>query len=79
MIILNGIIILSLIIIIIWQSSKQAKNLTVKSEVKYIYTQDHAKAVRQWTDEIYRIGMKHRSSKFYEHDYYNMYGIHLGT
>ena len=54
---------------------------TIKTVVKdkYVYILDYNKAVRQWTDDIYRIGMKHRSSKFYEHDYQTMYGIHLGN
>ena len=51
---------------------------TKSDKVKYIYSNDYAKSVHQWRDEIYRIGMKHRSSKFYEHDYQNMYGLYLG-
>lgn len=48
-------------------------------KVKYVYTNDYPKAVRQWSDDIYHIGMKHRSSKFYLHGYQTLYGIHLGN
>lgn len=48
------------------------------SPVEYVYTADYTKAVSQWTDDIYRIGMKHRCSKMYYHEYQALYGIHLG-
>lgn len=48
------------------------------SPVEYIYTKDYTKAVSQWTNDIYRIGMKHRCSKMYHHEYQALYGIHLG-
>ena len=74
---------LIMIIVVFYKFSVNCDNklTTIKTVVKdkYVYTADYNKAVRQWTDEIYRIGIKHGSSKFYNHDYQTIYGIHLGN
>ena len=84
---LNRIIILIQLIIIIcllYKLSTNPKYIELptppcrSSPVEYVYTADYTKAVSQWTDDIYRIGMKHRCSKMYYHEYQALYGIHLG-